>query len=316
MNRIDRLSAILIILQSKRIVKAQEIAEKFEVSMRTIYRDMLALGEAGVPIRSEAGIGYSLMEGYTLPPVMLTRDEAGAILTAGKVFDKYAGNYMKTQFDSALAKIKAVLKTLDKDYLENLDGKISSISFDKPAAGEGSTLALLETALAGNRVVFIEYFSNSSHETTSREIEPMGVFFYSGSWHMIAYCRLRKGFRQFRLDRIKSVHLRDETFNPDKFKSIDKILQDSFEGIALHKVIIRFKKNSRYSEFKNRIIFGFQQEKELDGKVELTFLVDSLPFICRWLINFGNEAEIISPQELKDLMKKLLSELSSHYLKE
>src|ERR1044072_2103268 len=85
MNRIDRLSAILIQLQSRRLVKAQDIADKFSISLRTVYRDVHALGEAGVPVIGEAGIGYSLMEGYKLPPVMFTKDEASALLTAGKL---------------------------------------------------------------------------------------------------------------------------------------------------------------------------------------------------------------------------------------
>ena len=84
MNRIDRLAAIVIQLQSKRLVKAQEIAEKFSISLRTVYRDIHALEEAGVPVNGEAGIGYRLMEGYKLPTVMLDQDEASALLTAAK----------------------------------------------------------------------------------------------------------------------------------------------------------------------------------------------------------------------------------------
>lgn len=88
MNRIDRLSAILIQLQSKKIVRAQEIADRFEISLRTVYRDIRALEEAGVPIGAEAGIGYFLMEGYNLPPVRFSKEEAGSILMATKLAEK------------------------------------------------------------------------------------------------------------------------------------------------------------------------------------------------------------------------------------
>ncbi|HEY8512458.1 MAG TPA: HTH domain-containing protein, partial [Cyclobacteriaceae bacterium] len=85
MNRIDRLTAILIHLQSKRLVKAEELASRFDISLRTVYRDVKALMEAGVPIGSEAGVGYFIVDGYHLPPVMFSQEEAGAMLLAGKL---------------------------------------------------------------------------------------------------------------------------------------------------------------------------------------------------------------------------------------
>jgi len=87
MNRIDRVSAILIHLQTKKIVKAQEIADRFSISLRTVYRDIKALEESGVPVGGEAGVGYQLMEGYRLPPVMFTKEEAIAFLTAEKMVE-------------------------------------------------------------------------------------------------------------------------------------------------------------------------------------------------------------------------------------
>src|SRR5689334_22898242 len=108
MNRIDRLTAILIQLQSKRIVKAKEIAERFDISLRTVYRDIRALEEAGISIGSDAGIGYYLSEGYHLPPVMFTIEEASALITAGKLMEEFSDLHLKKHFDSALYKIKAI----------------------------------------------------------------------------------------------------------------------------------------------------------------------------------------------------------------
>ena len=102
MNRIDRLTAILIHLQTKRVVKAEEIAERFEMSLRTVYRDVKALMEAGVPIGSEAGKGYFIVDGYHLPPVMFTQDEASAMLLAGKLVEKMTDKSIKEAFESAL----------------------------------------------------------------------------------------------------------------------------------------------------------------------------------------------------------------------
>src|SRR5678816_3495463 len=115
MNRIDRLSAILIQLQSRTLVKAQQIADKFSISLRTVYRDVHALQEAGVPVIGEAGTGYSLMEGYKLPPVMFNEEEASALLTAAKLMQSKTDASSSKHYGSALDKIKAVLRLTEKD---------------------------------------------------------------------------------------------------------------------------------------------------------------------------------------------------------
>ena len=122
MNRIDRISAILIQLQSRRVVKASDIAERFNLSLRTIYRDIKALEEAGIPLIGEAGIGYSIMEGYRLPPVMFTREEAVAFLTAEKLMEKLTDPLSDENYKSAMYKIRSVLRLAEKDFLENIDG--------------------------------------------------------------------------------------------------------------------------------------------------------------------------------------------------
>src|SRR3982750_4566070 len=116
MNRIDRLAAILLQLQSRRVVKARELAEKFSLSLRTVYRDVKALEEAGVPIIGEAGTGYSLMEGYKLPPVMFNQEEATALLTASKLVQSKTDAGIFKHYASALDKIKAVLRHSEKDH--------------------------------------------------------------------------------------------------------------------------------------------------------------------------------------------------------
>src|ERR1700688_3199942 len=124
MNRIDRVSAILIHLQSRRVVKASDIAERFNISLRTVYRDVKTLEEAGIPIIGEAGVGYSIMEGYRLPPVMFTREEATAFLTAEKFVEKLTDASTMEYHKSAMYKIRAILKTAEKDLLEEIDNNI------------------------------------------------------------------------------------------------------------------------------------------------------------------------------------------------
>ena len=120
MNRIDRISAILIQLQSKRVVKGQEIADRFGISLRTVYRDVRTLEEAGVPVVSEAGTGYSLGEGYRLPPVMFSPEEATAFLTAEKLVEKFTDSATSKIYSHGLDKIKAVLRSDDKHNLNQM----------------------------------------------------------------------------------------------------------------------------------------------------------------------------------------------------
>ncbi|HEX8358049.1 MAG TPA: HTH domain-containing protein, partial [Segetibacter sp.] len=165
MNRIDRLAAIVIQLQSKRLVKAQEIANKFSLSLRTVYRDIKALEEAGVPVAGEAGAGYRLMDGYKLPPVMFNEDEASALLTAGKLMQTIGDENLSKNYTSALDKIKAVLRLAEKDHLHEIDNHITVVSH--PAIAHKPVdlhIAKILKAIASAVVVEIMYNSNEKNE--------------------------------------------------------------------------------------------------------------------------------------------------------
>jgi len=109
MNRIDRLTAIILMLQSHRVVTAEQLAEYFEISVRTVYRDIAALGEAGVPIVAETGVGYSLMRGYNLPPVMFTQSEAAALFMSGQLAEQFGDESLQKSLSGALLKIQSAL---------------------------------------------------------------------------------------------------------------------------------------------------------------------------------------------------------------
>jgi biotin operon repressor len=171
MNRIDRLTAILIQLQTRRVLPAREIAERYGISLRTVYRDIRALEDAGVPVGAEPGKGYFLAEGYHLPPVMFTPDEAGAMLLGAKLIEKFSDSSVNQHFAGALDKIKVVLGETDQDYLNQLDALVTVLSI-APRDREqspGNMLIAIQTVLADNRVVCIDYHSNSGlSASTSR----------------------------------------------------------------------------------------------------------------------------------------------------
>src|SRR5687768_8048088 len=128
MNRVDRLMAMVVQLQGRRLVRAEELARHFEISLRTVYRDIAALGEAGIPIVGEAGVGYSLLKGYHLPPVMFTSDEASALFFGAKLVDHMTDASLRKQMNTALLKIRSVLPRDRQDHLDRLDRSTAILS--------------------------------------------------------------------------------------------------------------------------------------------------------------------------------------------
>ena len=213
-RRISRLTAILTQLQTKRIVTATTLAAKFNVSVRTIYRDIKALEKSGVPILVEDGKGYTLMEGYKIPPVMFTENEANALILAEQLVLKNKDASFIKDYTEAIEKIKAVLGYSIKDkanlladrtrFNQNIDGERNS-----------NNLSDLQFALTNFRVIKIDY-TNEAKKTTSRLIEPFALLSTQENWLLIAWCRMRKQFRYFRLDRIKKMETLSENFTPHK----------------------------------------------------------------------------------------------------
>lgn len=311
MNRIDRVSAILIQLQSKRIVKAQDIADRFGISLRTVYRDISTLYEAGVPIISEAGVGYSLTEGYRLAPVSFTSEEATAFLTAEKLIEKLTDKKTFSHYQSALFKIKSILRTPEKDYISNLENYIEVIEnpcLPKRLENDKYITDILKS-IATRQIITVQYFAQHSQEQTERSIEPVGIFYSSNHWHLIAYCLLREDYRQFRMDRVKGVSFTDKNFSmkhPSIKEYLNQITQKEKE---LQTVILRIDKKVVRHIQNQKYYLGYISEIDLDDCIEMTFLTSSLEGFARWFMMFGDSAEIITPSVLKDTIREIAEAL-------
>ncbi len=215
-KRISRLAAILTQLQTKRILTSTTLAEKFGVSVRTIYRDIKALEHAGVPIFTEDGKGYSLMEGYKIPPVMFTENEANALITAEQLVLKNRDSSLIKEYTEAINKIKAVLLYSTKEKVELLSNRIA-VSPAILHTNTSNSLTLIQNALTAFKVLNIIYQSEHKAEKTERQIEPFALYYsLQESWTVIAYCRLRKDYRMFRLDRILKIQQIELSFKPHK----------------------------------------------------------------------------------------------------
>lgn len=317
MNRIDRLTAILIQLQGKRVVKAAEIADRFEISLRTVYRDVKALQESGVPIGAEAGTGYYIVDGYHLPPVMFNKEEAAALLTGEKLMEKFGDRSNERLFSSAMQKIRAVLRNSDKDYLESLESSIEVFTHGRnpePQAGfPNRFLSDIQQAVAMQKVIAMEYFTYHNNTVNRREAEPVGIFHVGSSWHLIAFCRLRKDYRDFRIDRIKSLTILELGFDKTVHMSLrDYLDQNRNPDMPIEVKVLFSKEVARYIQ-ERKYYLGFVEEKESGERVEMTFMTGSLEYFGQWLLMFTHEVEILSPEPLHGVMKKLAQGVYSHY---
>lgn len=211
-KRLSRLVAILTQLQTKRLLTASSLAEKFHVSVRTIYRDIRALEQAGVPILTEDGKGYSLMEGYKMPPVMFTESQANALILAEQLVLMNKDASLIRDYTEAVDKIKAVLLQSEKDKV-NLLADRTRFEQNVNRQRSSNTISELQRALTNFNLVSMDY-TNEKNETTSRDVEPFALVSTIENWLLIARCRLRKEFRYFRLDRISRMQVCSEKFEP------------------------------------------------------------------------------------------------------
>jgi predicted DNA-binding transcriptional regulator YafY len=314
MNRINRLTAILIHLQTKRVVKAQELADRFSISLRTIYRDVRALEEAGVPIGAEAGIGYFL-EDYHLPPVMLTNAEASALVFGAKLMERLADESLREPFASALYKIKSVLKRTEKEHLNDLEAQVAVSPSGAVSAFASPVLNTIQAALVGQRVLAMTYRAAYTDETAQREVEPVGVILYGGGWHLIAWCRLRQDYRDFRTDRILDIQETNKTFSRQNRLTLQAYLQQLRDrGTELQEVVVWFEKNTARFTERQRYTYGFVSEETSDDQVRMQFMTPSLEGLGRWLMMYGNAVTIESPDQLKENVRAYAQELQAHYL--
>lgn len=214
-KRISRLTSILTLLQTKRLLTAPELAGKFSVSVRTIYRDIKALEQSGVPVLTEEGKGYSLMEGYRVPPVMFTEEEANALITAEQLVLKNKDASFIREYTGAISKIKSVLRYSTQDKANLLSDRV--VFRQNPEQETTSNyLSVLQSALTAFRLVRIRYHAPGAGAATTRVVEPFALYSTQDNWLLIAFCRLRHEFRMFRLDRIQTLDVLTEKFPPHK----------------------------------------------------------------------------------------------------
>ncbi|GGB08884.1 helix-turn-helix transcriptional regulator [Puia dinghuensis] len=314
MNRIDRLHAILTHLQSKRKVTAQEMADRFNISLRTVYRDVKALDESGVPVIGEAGSGYTIMEGYRLPPVMFTQEEASALLLGAKLAEQFTDGSIQQHFQGALFKIKAVLRSSDKEYVDSLTEHIEILARYRPDSDSPQQyLSLLQQSIVNKKLVNIHYRSNQKEEVTRRRVEPIGLLYYGSAWHLIGWCHLRNDYRDFRLSRMLGVVMEDGAFDSTAHPSIKEYIEQIMVESDLQEAVVSFDKRIVKYLAEQKYLNGFVSEEECEAGVRMKFLVSNLRYFARWLLTYTDEVRVDSPEALKTLTQEMSEKCSAHH---
>ncbi|WP_147676742.1 helix-turn-helix transcriptional regulator [Algibacter pacificus] len=236
-SRLSRLTAIHLKLQSNLYVTVEQLSEQFNISKRTVYRDLHALEQANVPIVTVEGKGYTLMDGYKIPPVMFTETEANALIFAQKIMAKTKDESLINEFNNAIDKVKAVLRSEEKSKADFLANR-TFIGKNWQNEKTSNFLSVVQRALTNFNVLKIDYKKESDVEPILREIEPFAIYHsFSEDWIVVAWCRLRNEFRNFRIDRIKTIVSLPEKFVPhhmtmEEYGEIQR--KKYLEGNSLH----------------------------------------------------------------------------------
>jgi len=216
MRRADRLFQIVQYLRGGRLLTARTLADRLEVSERTIYRDIADLQTSGVPIDGEAGVGYLMREGYDLPPLMFSRDEISALVAGARLVRAWGGARMALAATEALAKIEAVLPPAVKKNA----GEVRVYAFDtRMTEAERELLDRMDAAIAARSLLDMLYVAENG-DSTRRHVEPLGLYFWGKVWTLVGWCRLREDFRTFRVDRVVELDITGETVPAAKGRTL------------------------------------------------------------------------------------------------
>lgn len=292
----NRLFEILYILLQKKKVTAKELAEKFEVSTRTIYRDIEALSSANIPIYMSKGKdgGISILEEYVLNKSILSEEEQNQILFALQSLEK-----MNSQSEKdILEKMSTIFNKKVTDWIK--------IDFSSWSPSNENTFQIIKSAILNKQLIEFTYY-NSTGEKNSRIVEPLQIWFKDKSWYLISYCRLKKDYRFFKLTRMKEVKLLEEHFEREMPEQNEE--KKNFKNILLELEISKEMSYRVYDEFDSNEI-----TKKDDGNFIVKVEFPENEWVYSFILSFGEYAKVLSPEYAKNIVKEKLQKTLENYL--
>jgi predicted DNA-binding transcriptional regulator YafY len=315
MSKYDRLLHVLNLLRARHGLKASDLAEECEVSERTIYRDIIALSSANIPIYFDNG--YRLLSDAFLPPLNFTLEDylvlklslTSTVLMENSPLKKYA--------KAVLAKIEANLNPALKKDLEKIQDPVKiTVKSTSDFSKFSLIFKLIEQCIINKKSLQIEYESLQTGLTT-RQVDPYSLIFRRHAWYLVGFCHRRSEIRIFRLNRIKKVTLSDKSFETDTNFSLDDFFKDSWEIYQGKPVLVKI----RFKGIGAKVVESGQYHhsekisKCKDGSLVYEVKVSGIEEISQWILGFGENAEVLEPKELRDKIESTARKLSRMYSK-
>jgi predicted DNA-binding transcriptional regulator YafY len=305
--KINRLLEIMTILLNQETITAKELANRFEVSLRTIYRDVDALSSAGVPVYTNRGKGggISLLENFTLNKTLLSKSESESLLLSLKAMS--ATNY--PEVNAIIDKIGSVFKgNQAQDWIE--------VRFDgwSNKAGEQNKFSKIRDAIIGSRIISFDYVNSNGYKS-SRQAEPVKLIFIVNTWYLTAYCLKRNAQRMFRLSRIKNIIIEDEYFEKRAapgHQGHDRQGEDWHRG-SVHFVELKLCCDEKVL---SRLYDNFDDDnimKNEDGSYDLTVLVPEDEWVYGFIMSLGSYAEVLEPIHIREVIKERAQKIIEKY---
>lgn len=300
---------ILMLQQSKQRITVDKLADMFNVSRRTIFRDFNTLSELKVPVTWDEYHGYGIMDGYKIPPLMFTTEELATIMVGL--------NFVKSQIDRKLVddakgvelKIKEVLNDELRRFMESLENKtiVDPFLHFGHEKKDGGNWYLVSSAISKQKSLSFVYRSMKDSAETERLIDPYLIVFYKDHWNVIGYSHKRSAIRNFVLDRMKTVKITDQKFEIKPDLNAEALIFSSNE--SGQKVVVWVDGEADRAFRANLPTKIFKEERANSKKIKVTFFFENLDFINEWLLQFGDRVNVISPKELIRKRKKLLERM-------
>jgi predicted DNA-binding transcriptional regulator YafY len=302
-SRSDRLFRLILVLQNRPNLSSKDLADHFEVSRRTIFRDLRALTDSGVPLTYGESGGYEILDSYQLPPLMLTAREAATLLVGVSFMRLQPDASLRTDADDVGLKIRAVLSPDVKEFIDRMLSHtvldpywLSSVHDDEATEGEWYRIG---EAISKRKRLLLEYHVASRNEMTRRQVDPLGLVYYTDHWNLVAFDHLRSDIRNFRLDRINKLVVLNETFPEPADFDLEQYLLADRGKTDLIDFEVAFSSEA-YKRARRTIPARLESEIERDGWVHVRFRFEPVDYITRWLLRFGREARAIEPAALRE----------------
>ena len=309
--KIDRLLSIIVYLLNRDLVSARELAERYDVSMRTIQRDLETIDLAGIPILSVQGPrgGYGIMDTYKMDRQFVTVDDLFYIITS---LSSIGTSLSNQKIESTIEKMKSLLPARDDEMFDDRHRKLFvDFSMLGGSSRDHEVLKLIEKAVDQDLLLKIHY-TNTKLESMVRIVEPMTIAFKWRSWYLFAFCREKQDYRLFRLSRIRDPEIIPKQFRRRE-KSIDQFLEDSGGWISGKTVdlVLAFDRNMR--PLVEEFFGGSDAIQEEDGRLIVHTSMPEDGWVYGLILSYGSMVEVLSPVRIRSIIHDIASKIQKIY---